>query len=782
MLPMRTLLSHPNYPLEKHVQGVLDQIEIFYREKQLSSIYMNDLNNISTIIGLFHDFGKATVYFQQYIRKENIESIPSQLKNHSLVSAFILYQFLKNEVKFRIKDERLIIIAFLIVKRHHGQLSNWLEEFKQFSDEIKEQLVKQINSIDFQLLNETFQSFRFYKPLSRDNCLRWIDELFDESRKIRRKIMKYNREKVPIQLYVQYIFLFSILIDADKSEAGIIQREFFPKRRTVNNMIIKNYKNKQNWQNNSLNRLREKAFTEVEQHKMDLNEHFYSLQLPTGLGKTLTSFQFALNVRKKVEEAKGISPRIVYSLPFLSVIDQTETVIRTVFQENEIKVDQSLLITHHHLSEMTYSVQKEENYHKYDYNAAKLLIEGWNAEIILTTFIQLFHTIFSHKNKSLRKFHRFAHSIFIIDEVQAIPHKYWLVVRETLKILAQELDCYFIFSSATTPAILKKDEMKQLVNSKQYYQVLSRVVLYPHIHEKMTVNQFIDFLDFDDSKSYLFILNTIDSAKKFYEEVINVVPDHEVTFLSTHIPPIERLRRINQIKKNQYRIVVSTQLVEAGVDIDFDVVYRDLAPLDSIHQAAGRCNRHGLGEGEVHVVYLTDERKSYANYIYDTVRLNITKELLKEEKITEKNFFQYIEIYFEELEEKIANKESLAVLNGMKTLYFDGEKEIDRTPISHFQLIEEQNDRMEIFIELDEKAETVFEHYEKILRIEDQWERQKTFANIKVDFHKYIVSIPSNVDNKPPIVNGIGYITYAQLDDYYHPVLGYKTVQTGLIW
>lgn len=162
--------------------------------------------------------------------------------------------------------------------------------------------------------------------------------------------------------------------------------------------------------------------------------------------------------------------------------------------------------------------------------------------------------------------------------------------------------------------------------------------------------------------------------------------------------------------------------------------------------------------------------------------MNITQELLKNDAIPEERFFQFIEQYFEQLQAKTANKESLALLNGIQTLYFDGEKDADRIPVSHFQLIEEQYDRMEVFLELDEKAKSLFEHYEKILKIEDQWERKKAFRDIKADFYQYIISIPRKVDNKPPIVNGIGYLTKTQLEDYYDLTLGYKTEQTSLIW
>src|SRR5690606_14591043 len=127
-------------------------------------------------------------YFQQYIRKENNSF--GGLKNHSLISAFLLYQFLQHEFDVEIHDERLRLLAFLIVKKHHGQLNNWLEEFKQFHqshEELKERLQKQVHAIDFEKLNQSFQSFSLYKPLSKETCLQWIEDLFNESFKIRRK-------------------------------------------------------------------------------------------------------------------------------------------------------------------------------------------------------------------------------------------------------------------------------------------------------------------------------------------------------------------------------------------------------------------------------------------------------------------------------------------------------------------------------------------------------------------------------------------------------------------
>jgi CRISPR-associated endonuclease/helicase Cas3 len=779
---MNELYSHPDYPLQQHINGVRSLSSLFLNEKKLPLTEQKWFQTLNEYIALFHDIGKAHRYFQDYIRQFEA---PQKLRSHALLSAFLLTQFIAQGEEI---EPIWRWFAFLIVKRHHGNLDDWLEEFKQFSDEMEQQLLKQIEAIDFEQLNQVYQPLiptLSEKPFTKSQFQQWIHDMFTQGRKIRRSIMQWNDRNESLAPYVQLLFMFSLLLDADKSEAGIMQKETwsFSDRLHLPTQMIQVYKEKQQWGSNSMNELREQAFREVVNHEIDLSNHFYSLQLPTGMGKTLASFQFALNLRKEIEKKKGVCSRIIYSLPFLSIIDQTSVVLTNVFRANGLSVDHRLFLAHHHLAEMSYSVEREEEQNNVEYDVAKLLIEGWNSEIVLTTFVQLFHTIFSNQNKALRKFHRLANSIIIIDEIQAIPHRYWLVVKEMFEVLAKELNCYFLFSSATTPAIFDQNKVIQLVNPNDYFQALSRVELFPHVEENLTIKSFVDRLELDTEKSYLFIVNTIDCAKMLYEQLTEVVNKEEMTFLSTHIPPKERLRRIDEIKKGTYRLVVSTQLVEAGVDIDFDVVYRDLAPLDSVHQAAGRCNRHGQRRGEVHVISLTDGKRRYASYIYDLVRIDLTQSMLKNyEIVEEKEFFHLIEQYFQHLTSKMSNRESKQLLNGIKTLYFDGEATSERVPVSQFRLIESGEAKFDVFIELNEEAAELFRCFEDIIRIKNPLERQKAFASIKASFYQYIISIPRKVDHKPPIVHGIGYVNIDSLSDFYDETLGYKTKSQGLIW
>lgn len=779
---MNELYSHPNYPLQRHIEGVKLLSSQFLREKHLSFTEQEWVQTLVEHIAFFHDIGKSHRYFQDYICGL---SVPRQLKTHALLSAFVFMAFIE---KYENIEELWKYISFIIIKRHHGDLHDWLEEWKQFSREMEQQLLKQIEAIDFQQLNDTYMHFIHElsnHPLAKSDFEHAVRNLFKQSRNIRRYVMRWNQENDSLVPYVRFLFLFSLLLDADKSEAGIIQKETksFFERYAIPSTLIEGYKQKQDWGKSKMNELRERAFEEITTVPIDVANHFYSLQLPTGMGKTLASLQFAIRLRETIEKEKGVTPRIVYSLPFLSIIDQTASVLEDIFRSNNMVTDQRLFLSHHHLAEMQYSLAQDEERYDVDYDVAKLLIEGWNSEIILTTFVQLFHTIFTNRNKLIRKFHRLANAIIVIDEVQAIPHRYWLVVKEMFRILAEELNCYFLFSTATTPAIFQRDEMVQLVEPSTYFRALSRVQLFPYVQKNMTIDEFVNQLCLDEEKSYLFIVNTIDCAKNLYEKLAEHICSEKMTFLSTHIPPKERLRRIQEIKNGTYRVVVSTQLVEAGVDIDFDVVYRDLAPLDSIHQAAGRCNRNGLKKGEVYVISLTDGRRRYASYIYDLVRIDLTHSLLNNYSVIEESeFFSLIEKYFEQLSLKMNNRESIQLLNGIKSLYFDGEATTERVPISHFRLIEEGEDKFDVFIELEEEAKTIFQRFEKIIRIKDPFERQKRFAAMKASFYQYVVSIPRKVSHKPPILYGIGYVNIDMLDDFYDQVLGYKTKSEGMIW
>ncbi|RMG01178.1 MAG: CRISPR-associated helicase Cas3', partial [Acidobacteria bacterium] len=460
------------------------------------------------------------------------------------------------------------------------------------------------------------------QQLSLEKIEKWINSFLVELKQMKPIIREFNKSVLP---YLKLNLIFSLLLDADKSDVVVRDPSFFRERPSLNGSLVDVYKSKFSFPETPINHLREGAYKEVTQRAINTDERIYSLNLPTGLGKTLTALSFALKLREKLSSGH----RIIYTLPFLSIIDQNSAVFEQVLQNNGIEISHKVLLKHHHLSEISYKTPDTE----YETTQAKILIEGWNSEIIVTTFVQLFESLISNKNRNLRKFHRIANSIIILDEVQSIPIKYWRMVSDLFYDLTKYFNVYVILVTATEPLIFDREKLVNLVDKQYYFRQLDRIYIKPRLKDSLTLEELASQLQefVDEQKSYLFIFNTISAAEKFYGLISERYGP--TTFLSTHVIPRERLDRINAIRKGQYRIVVSTQLVEAGVDIDFDVVVRDMAPLDSIIQSAGRCNRNSKnpsGKGEVLIFSLKNDRERYYHsYIYDPILTDVTRKILE---------------------------------------------------------------------------------------------------------------------------------------------------------
>jgi CRISPR-associated endonuclease/helicase Cas3 len=420
--------------------------------------------------------------------------------------------------------------------------------------------------------------------------------------------------------------------------------------------FVKAYKASFCGEENKINLLREEAYKEAVEREINIGQRIMSINLPTGLGKTLTTIAFSMKLWDILYKHTGVKYRIIYSLPFLSIIDQNSSVIEELLKYNGIYPSTEIILKHHHLSDVKYTKSNSE----FEDEQAKILIEGWNSEIIITTFVQFFHTLVSEKNRTLRKFHRLSNSIIILDEVQSIPFKYWLLIKELLKAVAEELNSYIIFVTATQPLIFKEEEIYPLVDKNKYFAQMERVEIIPKLDCDITLEKLSEMFDLSDGRSYLFILNTIKSAQQFYSILKTKVPNDEIIYISTHITPLERMERIEKIKKGKIKFAVTTQLVEAGVDIDFDVVVRDIAPLDSINQSAGRCNRNWNGKGKVYIVSLIDEKgQRYSRYIYDRILLDITREILsKYDIVREQELLKIIEKYYHEVSERMSSSEA----------------------------------------------------------------------------------------------------------------------------
>ncbi|MGB2843026.1 MAG: CRISPR-associated helicase Cas3' [Halobacteriota archaeon] len=454
------------------------------------------------------------------------------------------------------------------------------------------------------------------------------------------------------------------MIDSDKKHAGHIreiERKELPEGLVEEYLGLPEFKeeNKSNI-NHIRNEIRRSVLKNIRDPK-NINQRIFTLTAPTGTGKTLTSLSAALILRNKLKEAFKLEnePRIIYSLPFTSIIDQNYNVFDGVLSQIKDfeKRESEYLLKHHHLSEIFYktgSINKEK-----DVDESLVLIESWESEIIVTTFIQLFHTLIGYKNRSLKKFHNIVNSIIILDEVQNIPIEYWKLTGEVLTAITRYFNCRIILMTATKPLIFEEGTYKELVDGyESYFNMveLNRVCLKID-SDGGQIPEFCNSLDDWSKNSYLFVLNTINSSLEFYKAIINRIQElglaFKVCYLSTNIIPKERRQRIEKIKEainnGQKIAVVSTQLIEAGVDIDCDCVCRDMGPLDSIIQVAGRCNRNKrLEQSDMYLLNLVSEGNKPFTGIYDPVLLDVVRQILNDKsQIPESGFLKLINEFFE---------------------------------------------------------------------------------------------------------------------------------------
>lgn len=783
------LKSHPEKKLVEHLCNVAKLSNNLVNSKFIENNQL--FSKIAGLNGISHDFGKSTTAFQKYILDPNEKS---KFTYHSFVSSFFGYYLVKDYLEKKGSYDEfwyLPAISWIVINKHHGNINNLKHsEIPKLNDNNKIDVVtEQIKEIHKNHLDEIKHIYEDILPYSKIqdffNILITRDSKFTEE--IHKNVKKLFREK-NLKYYFLILFFYSVLLDADKMDASGLE---IPERvEILEKDLVDQYKAAKFKNHEGINQIREMAYQEVNSQLSNIsleNDKILSINLPTGVGKTLTAFSFALRLQGKVQEEKGFNPKIIYSLPFLSIIDQNSSTISEILagrnkkgweelfklekkeKENYLEeiVPSNLLLKHHHLVDIEYREEKDNELNIIeDINKSLLLTEGWHSEIVITTFIQFFHSLITNKNRSARKFHNMVNSIIILDEIQSIPHKYWLLLNKMLKYLASEFNCWIILITATKPLIFAREEIKELVNDRgMYFEAFDRVDFNFDFNEKY----FDDFKEEvfneiigENDRDIMIVLNTINSSKNLYnylkerfseeygmndEEAlvdndgICTFIDLEIINMTTHVLPSYRLNRINRIKNDEKRkIVITTQLVEAGVDISVDTIYRDLAPLDSIIQTAGRCNRNDKNKkGLVNTIMLRDENDRFYRHVYDSVLTDATKEIVTRigGSISEKNFtMNAADEYYFLVKERGSADDSRKIMDHLIRLEF--------SDTSKFQLIEKNMPTASIFIEINEEAKRIRECMEKIQKEFKSFERKNKLLEIKKQINSFTLSINCN--------------------------------------
>lgn len=798
--------------LVDHLRVVGESSKEIILSKDLNGLDKSTLGDIAYLIGVSHDFGKYTIYFQEKLKSFRDKKDP--LANHGLISSFFSFYLIRQYLEKRYLDnikpfKYLPLIAFFSVKHHHGDLKNVDDDldssnlFKSGFNNISKQLeniksnIPQIKSEYSSLLHAYNIDINrlFGNLVPYEKKVHYSMEIEDLIEDLDQQLNFRNKKDVELIYYFLVLLLYSSLIDSDKRHAGNV-REI--ERKSIDENLVESYFCSKNFEekkrsniDNIRNEIRKSVVINITD-PINTDKKIFTITAPTGTGKTLTSFSAALKLRKIIKQRLNLEnePRIIYSLPFTSIIDQNYNVFDKILKQiSDFKTNESqYLLKHHYLSEIYYKTEDLDRENDIDESLA--LIESWESEVVVTTFIQLFYSLVGFKNRSLKKFHNILNSIIILDEAQNIPILYWDLVRTVLISMTEYFNCRVILMTATKPLIFKEGEYTELVDNYQNYfksEELNRVVLNINTQEK-DIESFCEELNDWSKRSYLFVFNTISSSLKFYSLLISKIKeislDFKICYLSTNVLPKERRTRIEDIKssleKGKKIIVISTQLIEAGVDIDCECVYRDIGPLDSIIQVAGRCNRNKiLDKAEMYLVYLVDEKGKPFDRIYDPVLLHIVRNIFKiRNEVSESEFLYLINDYFQQAKTK--SESETKIIDSLYKLYFYDKNpdKAKKLPISSFELIKEDFLKIDIFVEIDKDATKIWEKYCEIKSIEDSLERKKEFLKIKNQFYDYVISVSKNYASSFEF-GELGIINNYEIETYYDKVTGFKRNNSG---
>ena len=536
-------------PLSEHLRNVADKAQKFGEQFDLAAKWA----------GLLHDLGKYRDPFQEYLAGKRPGSVET---HHAVYGAALAFQ------------QNWLGPAFAIAGHHTG--------------------LHNVSDLQALVCAEK------YNATNRLNSL--IKQFESELEKIPEKLAEPefaapDKDKAVTEFYVR--MLFSCLVDADSldTEQFSIGRERQPAKLDAPLLLKRLQAHLSKFDaSRELNKLRNRVFEDCLTKAKD-PPGFFSLTVPTGGGKTFSGMAFALEQARR----HGMK-RIIVVIPYLSIIEQNAAEYRKVLDPQ----NEGIVIEHH-----SAVVVKDDEQSR---SSEELATENWDAPIIVTTSVQFIESLFANRTSKCRKLHNIANSVVLLDEVQTLPSHLLNPLLHVLRDLQKNYHTSFVFSTATQPAFSRStslsngfntNEVKEIVSQpEELFQKLSRVVYEVRTSE----NDWAELAEeWANNSQALGVVNTRKQAAEWWEILRNSLKEQElrgdklearlrsVLHLSSAMCAEHRTQVLNKVhrrlKEDRFCWLVATQVVEAGVDIDFPLVYRAFGPLDSIVQAAGRCNR-----------------------------------------------------------------------------------------------------------------------------------------------------------------------------------------------
>ena len=804
---MTTFYSHSKQDLDGTTYGSKHLVDhtLAVTDKALRSFHEHvtmqtnlPLTDVLRLVGLYHDLGKYTTHFQNYLLKSG--AFDQELKQHAKFGGFALYQKYSS-----LGFDTLALWAAYLIIHHHKSLTD-INDLKGYAVD---------ESNDAYIFTE--QAKTVHPALGQIAAELNEPDLSNYIRYPDKKLIKVIRElerKPDIQNYFLINYLFSLLIESDKidaSETTLYTRQ--PLSPTLVDLRLAPVSFQPRTpdeltklgQNELRNYVRGAVMQQLERTDI-LEKRLFTLTAPTGIGKTLVALDFALRLKAKIREVEHHEAQIIYALPFINIIEQAIVEYKRVIPDKEGRV-----LAHYQFADALEQLSKKnDDEENQGWNQKTMLLDTWQSDVVITTFVQFLQTLIGNRNKLLKKFHHFAGAIIILDEVQTIRLEQLPLIGAALFYAAKFLNARIILMTATKPKTFdlanreiiakegdKLDVLELLTEHEAVFGAFQRTKIVPLISRPVADEAaFVDdyFAPYwSAGKSCLIVCNLVKRSVDLYTAIRKYVGErgdrNKVYYLSTNIIPAHRLRVIEQVradlKAKQKPILVATQCVEAGVDLDFDMGFRDVGPIDSIVQVAGRINRENSVErrhSPLYVIDFDDCEKIYDRTTATQSRQALTKGTAENNgEIPEENYLTLIGEYYDNLSADGVKsfKTAREIFNSMKRLNYDNEKK-ETYPVSSFQVIDQKGFAVSVFIELDDEATAAKEAFQRL--IHKKMSKEEFDTKHKLTFNQRIITVPKYLakvkelqqdENLNELAEGLYIVNRNEVENYYNELTGF---------
>ena len=786
---LKKIIEYKNLkPFFERIKNILN---LKNQEEELYYKMIDDVVN-------FHDFGKVNSQFQidkmlneEIFKMEDKYNISGVLgSDHSLLSAsmFIAYYFGKiTDLIEMVETKKIVILLEILfalsytISKHHGNLDSFEEYIEKLSRNNDENILKELKNISVSNGGILLRAF-----LEKENITIFFN--FIETYISERKKKENISSQEAMSIFVFTKMMFSLLVASDYYSTNEfmqkIKYENFGnmgnidtiKKEYENSEIIKSIRDKEKngiANDEDINNFRTKIFLEAEKNlEKNKEDNIFFLEAPTGSGKSNTALNLSLKLLDKDRR------KIFYVYPFNTLVEQNMNTLKNIFGNNKEVIKNIAVVN----SVTALTNKDSRDIPIEEYSDILMDRQFLNYPFIVTTHVGIFNTLIGNTKEDCMPFYQLTNSVIVFDEIQAYKNTIWTEIIKILNSYAKLLNIKIIIMSATLPNLSylldeeEKNNISKLIeNRDEYFNntiFKNRVeVNYDLLSEqKIEYEELLQHIIKNSLNSQKILIEFIskNDAKKFYElcennEDLNV--DHKILILTGEDNKARRNSIIKKINSKDKKIIlISTQLIEAGVDIDVDVGYKNISGLDNEEQFLGRINRSCKKSGKAYFFYLTDAKKVYKNSVIIENKLNLFSDEMRD-VLENKNFDVFYSKVLEILKRKAKEKNNN---DNFETIIFNKKFRLLK---ERMKLIEEQEDKKTYFFnrtltdeEIEEIGENidgseVWERYVNILKEENYAKKIVELSKIREKMMYFLYEVKKNTElNYSDIKGSIIYI------------------------